>query len=151
MVVLRRADVTRRLLEIHTDVRSAKWRELATNPQATVLGFCPTTRLQLRLQGLTELHAPGSEPAEQAWQTLPAWTRRTYVGGPPGDELAFDAAHEAAPEAAVHEADGKAHFGVVTFRADALDWFQLQRQGNLRARLAYDPDGALADGEWVNP
>lgn len=151
MVVLRHADVARRLLEIHTDVRSAKWRELAANPQATALGFCPQARLHLRLQGLAELHAPASERAERAWQTLPAWTRQTYAGGPPGDELAFDAAREAAPGAAAHEADGKAHFGVVTFRAEALDWFQLQRQGNRRACFAYGADGALAGSQWVNP
>nr|WP_275299267.1 pyridoxamine 5'-phosphate oxidase family protein [Achromobacter xylosoxidans] len=151
MVVLRRVDVAKRLLEIHTDVRSAKWRELSTNPQATALGFCTQARLQLRLQGLTELHAPGSERAERAWQTLSSWTRQTYAGGPPGDELAFDAAREAVPPAAAHEADGKAYFGVVTFRAEALDWFQLQRQNNRRACFAYGADGALAGSQWVNP
>ncbi|UDM06189.1 pyridoxamine 5'-phosphate oxidase family protein [Halomonas sp. NyZ770] len=91
MVVLRRADVAQRLLEIHTDVRSAKWHELSANPQAT------------------------------------------------------------APPAATHEADGKAHFGVVTFRTEVLDWFQLRRQNNRRACFAYGANGRLASSQWVNP
>ncbi len=151
MVVLRRADAARRVLEIHTDVRSPKWRELSANPCATILGFCAQARLQLRLQGLAELHAPGGVRAERAWEALPAWTRQTYAGGPPGDERAFDAASEAVPPSTAHEGGGKAHFGVVTFRAETLDWFQLRRQDNRRACFAYGADGGLADGRWVNP
>jgi len=151
MVVLRRVDVARRELEIHTDVRSPKWRELSAHPHVTVLGFCAQARLQLRLQGVTELHAPGSERAELAWEMLPAWTRQTYMGGPPGDERAFDVIGEVAPSPAAHEADGKTHFGVVTFRAETLDWFELRRQDNRRACFVYDVEGALVSSQWVNP
>jgi hypothetical protein len=151
MVVLRRADAARRVLEFHTDVRSPKWQELAASPNATVLGFCPQARLQLRLQGLAKRHAPGSEAADTAWQALPARTRTTSTGGPPGDERAFEAADGAAPADAEPSAEGRAHFGVVIFRADALDWFQLQRQGNRRARFTYDAAGGLAGGQWLHP
>ncbi|PDS80536.1 pyridoxamine 5'-phosphate oxidase family protein [Rhizobium sp. L43] len=151
MVVLRRADRSLRLLEFHTDMRSPKWRELSANPHATVLGFCAQTRLQFRLQGTVERHAAGSNQANAAWDKLSAWTGMTYAGGPPGDELGFDAIDEAALPKPVDAAKGKPHFGLLIFRARALDWFQLRSQGNRRALLTYDETGALAASRWVNP
>lgn len=89
MVVLRACDPARRTLELHTDIRSPKWAELTAAPRVTVLGYCPQTRLQLRLTGTATLHGPDSAAAAAAWATLPPWTRSTYTGGPPGDERAF--------------------------------------------------------------
>ena len=151
MVVLRRTDVTKRMLELHTDTRSAKWREFGAHPYATLLGYCSQTRLQLRLQGTVELHAPGSSVAETAWEMLPARTRATYAGGPPGDELALATNEKPSASKPVNDADGKLHFGVLAFRAGILDWFQLRREGNRRARFTYDPAGVVMASEWINP
>ncbi|ARM86833.1 pyridoxamine 5'-phosphate oxidase-like protein [Rhizobium sp. CIAT894] len=151
MVVLRRADRSLRFLEFHTDMRSPKWLELSANPHAAVLGFCPQTRLQFRLEGIVELHAAGSDQANAAWDRLSTWTRTTYTGGPPGDEVAFDAIDGAGLPKPADEAEGKPHFGLLIFRARALDWFQLRRQDNRRALLTYDETGALAAGRWLNP
>ncbi|MEL4069972.1 pyridoxamine 5'-phosphate oxidase family protein [Ochrobactrum sp. GPK 3] len=151
MVVLRRTDVTKRMLEFHTDTRSAKWREFSAHPYATLLGYCSQTRLQLRLQGTVELHAQGSAVAETAWEILPARTRATYAGGPPGDERAFVTDEQPFVSELADGAEGKEHFGVLAFRADTLDWFQLRREGNLRARFSYDPAGVVIASEWINP
>ncbi|MDV4158509.1 pyridoxamine 5'-phosphate oxidase family protein [Rhizobium brockwellii] len=147
MVVLRRVDVARRVLEIHTDVRSPKWQEISANPLVTLLGFGPQPRLQLRLQGSAELHGSASECATEAWSLLPGSTRSTYMGGPPGDDIG----EQPASEAAVTDADGRAFFGVLIFRAETLDWFQLRHADNRRAVFAYDKLGALASSRWVNP
>ncbi len=88
-VVLRHVSTAERMLEIHTDVRSPKWAELAEQPQATVLGFCNTSRVQLRLQGSVHLFSPDSDVSRAAWKNLSPHTRATYTGGPPGDDLAF--------------------------------------------------------------
>ncbi|ANM15438.1 pyridoxamine 5'-phosphate oxidase-like protein [Rhizobium sp. N541] len=151
MVVLRRADGPSRVLEFHTDSRSPKWLELSANPHVTVLGFSTQTRLQFRLQGTVELHAPGSEPANDAWDKLSTWTRTTYTGGPPGDECGLDMIDEAVLPKPADDAKGKPHFGLLIFRARTLDWFQLRRQGNRRALLTYEETGALAACRWVNP
>ena len=147
-VVLRRADRAERLLEIHTDTRSPKWRELSGNPIVTVLGFCPSTRVQLRLLGVACLHPPGSDLAERAWRDLSSWTRSTYTGGPPGDEASGG---ESRLADGCPEADGKGHFGVITLRAGSLDWFELRRIGNRRAVFQYDQCGGLTAARWVNP
>ncbi|HEY1145509.1 MAG TPA: pyridoxamine 5'-phosphate oxidase family protein [Allosphingosinicella sp.] len=149
MVVLRAADGSARSLEFHTDTRSSKWMELSRNPHVTVLGFSPQVRLQLRLQGMIERHGPGSERADATWERLPGRTRMTYAGGPPGDECAFEAVGELAEP--LDEAVGRARFGVLSFRARTLDWFQLRQLDNRRALFAYDETGALSSCRWVNP
>ncbi|MBX4883842.1 pyridoxamine 5'-phosphate oxidase [Rhizobium bangladeshense] len=146
MVVLRRVDTAARLLEIHTDTRSPKWLELSHNPFATILGFCASTRVQLRLVGAVRLYSPGSELAEKAWSELSTWTRSTYAGGPPGNELGND---ESVP--AEVEADGKTFFGVVSFHAESLDWFELRSADNRRAVFGYSHLGAVMAARWINP
>jgi pyridoxamine 5'-phosphate oxidase len=148
-VVLRRVDAAERLLEIHTDVRSPKWAELAAEPQATVLGFCNTSRVQLRLQGSTELFSPKTDVSQNAWKGLSASTRATYTGGPPGDDLAFPST--ATEVQGDGEEAGKNNFGVIRFRANLLDWFKLQRSDNRRALFAYGNGGKIAMQMWVNP
>lgn len=149
-VVLRRVDRIGRALEFHTDTRSAKWQELSANPFSTVLGFCVQDQLQLRLHGLVELHQSDSALANSAWNQLSPWTRATYRGGPPGDDL-NDTVRDEKSLAAVDENAGKSVFGVLIFRADGLDWFQLQRGENRRAAIAYDEAGLVSDCRWVNP
>lgn len=152
MVVLRVVDQKRRMLEIHTDIRSPKWQELLVNPQAALLGFCPLTRIQLRLQGSVKLHWPESDHANAAWETLSVWTRRTYNGGPPGDQLAFGTGSP--PITALTGglgADGKSHFGVIVFQAHILDWSELRQQDNRRAHFSYDESGSVAQCQWTNP
>lgn len=149
-VVLRAAVAAERMLEIHTDVRSPKWAELAEQPDATVLGFCNTTRVQLRLQGSAVLFSPESDVSRKAWQGLSPTTRSTYQGGPPGDDLAFTPAAQAAA-ADAPDGGGQANFGVVRFRVSMLDWFRLQRSDNRRALFAYGPGGKIVTQLWVNP
>lgn len=148
MVVLRRADATQRNLEIHTDIRSHKWTEIAANPSVTILGYCPTSRVQLRLQGTAILHGPGSLLAEEAWGRLSERKRSTYTGGPPGDERVTEAPVSAGQ---IQDAGGKAIFGVLTFRTETLDWCKLGEADIQRSLFTYDGLGALRDARWINP
>lgn len=151
MVVLRCADKLARKLEFHTDARSPKWLEISANPNVTILGYCHQTRLQLRLTGTVELHAPESQVAEKAWSKLSPHTQNTYAAGPPGDELAFDAADKNAEPAPSVTADGKANFGVLIVKVSMLDWYQLKRENNQRALLTYTDSGICASSQWINP
>ncbi|MBS6034273.1 MAG: pyridoxamine 5'-phosphate oxidase family protein [Pantoea sp.] len=147
-VVLRQVDSCLRTLTFHTDLRSPKWQEMSANPQVTVLGYALQTRLQLRLQGEVGLYAGESDIADAAWSRLPARTRSTYTGGPPGELSDSD------EQAAVPPADddaGRQHFGVVVMRVSALDWYQLHRENNQRALLIYATDGALVSGQQIAP
>lgn len=151
MMVLRRTDSAQRLLEFHTDIRSAKWQELAINPAATVLGFCSQSRLQLRLQGYFKQYEPESALAKQIWEALPVWTRRSYSGGTPGDDLAFQSSEISPSDPFDPGEEGQRHFGVMVFCAQSLDWFRLKRNDNRRARITYSETGSLASFAWINP
>ncbi|WP_343550580.1 pyridoxamine 5'-phosphate oxidase family protein [Pantoea sp.] len=140
-VVLRGVDPLERVLEFHTDIRSPKWRELSNNPHATVLGYCPQTRLQLRLQGSIALYHASSETAQTAWDKLSSRTQQTYAVAAPGSDVINDVKATN---------DGQANFGVLLFKAHLLDWCQLAREGNQRAMLRYRTDGKLASAKWVN-
>ena len=153
ILVLRAVSQQERLLEFHTDVRSPKWQEFSAQPKATVLGYAPQERVQVRFEGHVTLHAPGDIHNTKAWQSLSHWTRTTYHGGPPGDELVALPAAEL-PEAAdqlQQPEDGRKRFGVVLFHAVSLDWFRLRRNDNRRAILRYDTMGRVLNGGWVNP
>lgn len=147
-LVLRRATQATRQLEFHTDIRSAKWQELAVNPRVTVLGYCHQSRLQLRLQGNAQRYDADSELANRVWHSLPAHTQSTYTGGPPGDarDISTDQPAESADNSA-----GKARFGVIIVQVTLLDWYQLQRGNNQRALLPYSITGELDAARWVNP
>ena len=145
-----------RELEFHTDTRSAKWQELTQHPAATVIGYAPLERLQVRLEGPVSIHHPDSDRTIKIWTALSAWTRQTYCGGPPGDSLAFppDAAPSAADAQAPTEEStepGRGVFGVVSFRATSMDWFRLNRQSNRRAVFRYDSGTSGLTSSWVNP
>jgi pyridoxamine 5'-phosphate oxidase len=147
LVVLRSAKPTSRTIEIHTDIRSQKWTEISSNPSATVVGFDPEKGLQLRLQGTASLYPPASDIAATAWSRLSTWTKATYTGGPPGNTAPSGPIRVAEPE----NDDGRAVFGVIVFRAKAMDWFRLSRGDNRRATFRYAPDGALIESRLVNP
>jgi len=151
IVVLRRADRLTRVIEFYTDMRSPKWLQISAHPRVTVVGYCKQTRLQLRLQGTVELHASGSDLGEARWNSLPYHTQRTYLGGPPGDELLFDAADGPVVPQSADDARGKAHFGVILLQVRVLDWFQLRRDQNQRALLTYINQGTPAVAQWINP
>lgn len=147
-VVLRQINSILRTLTFHTDLRSPKWQEMSANPQVTVLGYALQTRLQLRLQGEVSLYAEESDIAHAAWSRLPMRSRRTYTGGPPGEVSESD---EQAPVPPADDEAGRQHFGVVLMRVSTLDWYQLHRENNQRALLAYATDGALLSCQRIAP
>ncbi len=147
LVVLRAANREDRTIEIHTDIRSAKWREVSANPAVTVLAFDAARGQQLRLRGKAERHGPGSPKAADAWDRLSQWTRSTYTGGPPGES----SADVELGTASAGGEKGKFVFGVIVFQAFQLDWFQLKRGGNRRAMFLYGSGSELVDAREINP
>lgn len=152
-LVLRTVDPPTATLEFHTDIRSSKWAELQKNSALSVLGYDPAKRLQLRFNGRATLHGHNSTHNQQAWQQLSGWTRHSYCGGPPGDELN-------APETAgllteppddTTTAKGRKVFGVISFQAVQLDWFHHPRAALRRALFDYKADGSMQSARWIRP
>lgn len=150
LLVLRRAWPERRLLELHTDMRSRKWEELMGSKTVCVLGYDDAARVQLRFEGEVEIFPPGTPENEAGWASLSAWTRNTYAGGPPGDPL-DDEGPPAASRTVADTTTGRTRFGVIQIRATSLDWVLLARGNNRRAVFDYAGDGSIAAGAWIAP
>lgn len=152
-LVLRAAESASKTLVFHTDIRSKKWAELRANPQLSILGYTPDERLQLRFNGHVTLYSPDSKQNQQAWQQLSSWTRYSYCGGPPGHELATPETAGALTEAPdeTTTAPGREVFGVISFQANMLDWFQHPRGALRRALFHYEPDGSVQSASWIRP
>lgn len=168
LLVLRNVITREHRLEFQTDIRSPKWQELKNNACATVLGFDPEQRLQIRLEGTAILYGPECDQNRLAWSALSPWTQKTYCGGPPGDPLVSgetDAAGSGTADmgtaySGTPDNGGKTHaptdhgrerFGVIDFQAGSLDWFQLERANNRRALFRYGEPGTEPDAAWVMP
>ena len=148
---MRAADPATKRVTLHTDIRSAKWAELQLNSKVSLLGYDTDARLQIRIAGQAQLFAPGSAEQEAAWQALSDWTRSTYCGGPPGDDLieGYTQAPRSEPPSVEESAFGQMRFGVIEVSADVLDWYRHQRGENLRAKFTYE--SGKVEGAWVNP
>lgn len=152
-LILRGADAGARTLELHTDMRSAKWGELAANPRVSVLGYDAEARMQIRLTGTATLHAPGNPANDAAWGALGTWARKTYCGGPPGvvtDWMQPAILSEQPPSEAEVE-HGRDRFGVLTLEITTMDWFKHPRGDIRRAQFSYARDGSIAQADWVEP
>lgn len=155
LLVLRGVKMHERQLIFHTDIMSDKWGELTAHPKASILGFSESAGEQYRLKGSVELLAQNSDINQTEWDKLSVWTKNTYCGGPPGEEAEApetdQSAIESQPPTSEQLTKGRARFGVIAFRAESLDWFQLKRSDNRRARFLYSQRGDIASANWINP
>ena len=143
-VVLRAWDAATHCAEIHTDTRSAKYEALRHDPRASLHGWDPVRRVQLRLRGQVVLHA--HDPvARAAWVALRPASRATYtvMPGPGAAILAPDDTRE------VSEIEGFAAFCVIKLTIDELEWLHLEQGSQARARFRWDNDGRHS--MWLVP
>lgn len=153
-VVLRAVDRSGAGLLCHTDLRSAKARQLADGGAVSWLFYDPERKLQLRLRGSGRVHHADAM-AEERWSASTPGSRRCYLVSPgPGRRL--DAPGSTLP-AAVRERrptvaetlPGRANFAVVATRVDLIDWLQLTSDGHRRARFRRQDGGW--EGYWIAP
>ncbi len=144
-IVLRAFDPSARRLEIHTDSRSAKLSDLASNPLAALHGWNTASGEQLRVEGKVAAHA-GDAVASVAWERLRAASRDTYRVLPgPGCTIAAPAA--AAP--ALDDAAAFAVFVVLRLCIERLDYLRIAHGGHRRARFDWSVEPAAS--MWLVP
>jgi len=138
-VVLRGLAPETGTLLFHTDRRAAKVEELSAAPQAEVLAYDETARLQIRLAGRVAMQM--APPA--VWAGLQPMSRLAYLAGTaPGAPLSD------AP--ALDEARGLENFVVGTLHIASADVLSLAAGGHRRAIAAMGPAG-VGEARWVGP
>jgi hypothetical protein len=153
-VVLRSFDPQRRTLVFYTDRRSPKVAEVSADPRIAIVFYDGKRKIQLRIAGHATAHTD-DDVSRAAWKRLSAWSRRCYLGMPPGTPsrvptsgLPADLEHrEPLQEEA---ADGATNLVVLRVKICRLDWLCLAAQAQRRAALTWgDADRVFA--EWLTP
>lgn len=143
-VVLREADRGARVLMCHTDRRSAKLREIEMQARIVWVFYDARTKLQLRMSGITTLHADDAI-AESRWAASQPMARECYRNDrAPGTVLD-------GPDAWTRDApDGRAHFAVVRTVVESIDWLYLRAANHRRLMVTYSAGGDWS-AAWVQP
>lgn len=152
-VVLRKVDGERKYIWFHTDVRAEKVMQLEAFPDATLLFWDDTLRVQLRLTIETHLHA-NDYVADEHWKSVGVGNRKNYLSEfEPGSEQPSPypgfPAHLGAERPTEEESEtGRKNFAVIECRVLAMDYLQLSRDGQVRALFQYEPECKMV---WLAP
>ena len=143
-VVLRAFDAQRRVVDIHSDTRSAKFEELTAQPQASLHGWDSTRQIQLRLTGRATLHTAGAK-ADAAWAALRPQSRATYHVQPGPGTIITEPDHTTQGS----EAEARDVFCVISLAYDTLEYLHLARERHRRARFTWRSN--VPTSEWLVP
>jgi pyridoxamine 5'-phosphate oxidase len=138
----------------HTDVRSAKVKEIDASGPVTLLGYDPEQRVQLIVRGTGRVEQ-ASDTADAAWDASALSSRRCYLAAhAPG--TAVEAPISGLPENLLTRAptleesvEGRSNFGVLLIAARELEWLKLTSCGNRRALFTRQGEGW--HGQWTTP
>lgn len=142
-VVLRAFDPERRVLHVHTDLRSAKHAHLVARPDVALLFYDPGHRIQLRVSGRASMHQDDAL-AEGAWAASQPTSLACYgIAASPGTPTPWP------PPAPTLTPEARAHFLLIRIAFDRLEWLWLASDGHRRALFTWS-DGAL-QSTWLVP
>ena len=89
VIVLRGFDPVKRTLRIHTDSRSRKIKDVSENSDATLLGYDPGLKIQLKLHGSIDTHYQDNI-ADLAWRDSQEMSKVCYsISESPGKEIDY--------------------------------------------------------------
>ena len=154
VMILRGADPVTARLRLHTDVRTAKVAELASEPRLSLLFYDPPAKLQLRVEGVGRVETD-SPAAEAAWAATRLLGRRCYTAPlAPGTETKGPASGlppelEGREPTREESEAGRPHFSALLVDVNAIEFLWLAMTGHRRGRFELS-DGA-PEGRWLIP
>ena len=130
VMVLREFNFEERFMRFHTDYRAPKIKQYKKNNTATVLGYDPILKVQIKLQGTIEPHYHNSI-TRSAWDGSTTRSKKCYsVRG--GSSFEIDNPDEYDLKDGNIE-DGYMNFAVLIFKFDSLEFLHLKSSGHRRA------------------
>lgn len=141
-VVLRKSLPLVKELRFHTDIRSAKWKEIQNNDAISALFYDATVPVQISLKGKAILHF-NDEVTNEAWQKTTLSRRRCYLtkespssySNIPTSGLSEEMEQE---NFTLKESEvGAKNFGIVAIKATSMVWLWLNHAGHRRAYFDY--------------
>ena len=148
IMVLRLADPSQRLVQVHSDYRSDKIRHIEHDARGALLFYDPVAKVQIRVSGHFTLHR--NDPiAETAWVGSQPMSRVCYAAPlAPGATVAdpIDALGHLTIDPIP---DGYPNFVVLRCHVTRLEWLYLAASGHRRARFELAESTPV--GQWLAP
>lgn len=130
VMVLREFDINKRIMRFHTDYRAPKIKQFSNKSIATVIGYDPNIKVQIKLHGNINVHQ-NNDISQKAWEASTNRSRKCYsVRG--GSSKLIENPNEYDIKEYDAE-DGYKNFSVLIFSFNSLEYLYLKRSGHRRA------------------
>ena len=137
VVVLREFNSKERYLRFHTDARAPKIKHFQKNSNASILGYDPALKIQLKLQGNVEVHLK-DDVTIASWNESTTRSKKCYsVEGGSSLEIDNPAEYDISD---VNIEDGYLNFAVIKFTYTSLEFLYLKSSGHRRALHSWDDE-----------
>ena len=140
IVVLRKSDQSKNLLQFHSDIRSDKIPKLKNNKNASMLFYEKEEKIQVRLKVTCTINH-NNEITKQSWLKTGHISRKCYlVDNGPGSESTTPTSG-LKPELNNFEftmeqsEEGYKNFTVIQCKIKSMEWLYLAAKGHRRARF----------------
>ena len=145
VMVLREFNLKERYIRFHTDYRAAKIDHYSENNSASVLGYDPNLKIQIKLQGSMSIHY-NDHVTQAAWEGSTTRSKKCYsVKG--GSTLKISDPKEYDLKDGNIE-DGYINFAVLKFSFDSLEFLHLKSSGHRRALHSWKEE---FESSWLVP
>lgn len=145
VVVLREFNSKERYLRFHTDARAPKIKHFQKNSNASILGYDPALKIQLKLQGNVEVHLK-DDVTIASWNESTTRSKKCYsVEGGSSLEINNPAEYDIKD---VNIEDGYLNFAVIKFTYTSLEFLYLKSSGHRRAVHSWDEE---LTSNWLVP
>ena len=145
VVVLREFNSKERYLRFHTDARAPKIKHFQKNSNASILGYDPALKIQLKLQGNVEVHLK-DDVTIASWNESTTRSKKCYsVEGGSSLEIDNPAEYDISD---VNIEDGYLNFAVIKFTYTSLEFLYLISSGHRRAVHSWDEE---LTSNWLVP
>ena len=148
VIVLRGFDTEKRILRIHTDSRSRKIKDVSENSDATLLGYDPGLKIQLKLHGSIDTHYQDNI-ADLAWRDSQEMSKVCYsVSESPGKEIDDPGDYDVDSEN-IDLNEGYKNFAVINFHFSSLEFLHLRSSGHRRSMHVWETEELRSN--WMVP
>ena len=145
VMVLREFNLENRKMRFHTDHRATKINEFSFISSATVIGYDPNLKIQIKLQGEISTHHD-DQVTKEAWNDSTSRSKKCYSVKGGSSKAIDDPAEYDIKEFNVEE--GYRNFAVLIFKFDTLEFLFLKSTGHRRAIHKWEND---LKSSWLVP
>ena len=145
VMVLREFNFDKKILRFHTDNRAAKIENLIKNSSATVIGYDPDLKIQIKMQGQANVHI-NDAVTKIAWNESTARSKKCYSVKGGSTKVIENPAEYDITDFDVEE--GFKNFAVIVFSFSSLEFLYLKSSGHRRALHSWDDEYSSS---WLVP